>query len=102
MRDIELPPLATYRALATWTPRYSDFVIWAGWFRVWFGLVNNFDAKRNQVSLIFEGTPRLLFTLTEPEMKKNAYVFDTDFIRNNQRGRWYVQQCIDGNTIWYI
>ena len=102
MREVELPPLATYRALATWTPRYADFVVWAGWFRIWFGLVNDYDAKHNKVSMIFEGTPRLLFTLTEAEMKKSAYVFELDYIRSNQRGRWYIQQCIDGNTIWYI
>jgi hypothetical protein len=102
MREIELPPLATYKALATWKPRYADFVVWAGWFRVWFGLVNNFDPKSGKTSVIFEGTPRLLFTLTDAEIQKNAYVFDLDYIRNNKRGRWYVQQCVDGNTIWYI
>lgn len=102
MKSIELPPLAIYRALNAWKPRYGDFVIWAGWFRIWFGLVNNFDSKTDNVSVIFEGTPRLLFTLTEPEMKNNMYIFQTDYIRNNQRGRWYIQQTIDGNTIWYI
>jgi hypothetical protein len=101
-REVELPPLATYKALSVWTPRYSDFVVWAGWFRIWFGLVNDFDVKNNKLSIIFEGTPRLLFTLTESEMKKNSYVFDLDDIRNNKRGRWYVQQHADGNTIWYI
>jgi hypothetical protein len=102
MREIELPPLATFRALTTWMPRYSDYVTWVGWFRIWFGFVNNFDAKSNKVSIIFEGTPRLLLTLTEDEMKKNTYVFDTDFIRNNRRGSWHIQQKIDGNTIWYV
>ena len=99
---VDLPPLATYRALATWTPRFADFVIWAGWFRVWFGIVNDYDAKNNKVSIIFEGTPRLLFTMTEAEMKKNCYVFDIDSIHNNRRGSWYIQQTVDGNTIWHI
>jgi hypothetical protein len=99
---VELPPLATFRALDTWVPRYADFVIWAGWFRIWFGIVNDFDAKNGKVSIIFEGTPRLLFTMTESEMKKSSYVFDLDHIRRNRRGRWYIQQCVDGNTIWYI
>jgi hypothetical protein len=100
--NVELPPLAVYKALATWMPRYGDFVVWAGWFRVWFGLVNDFDAKNNKVSIIFEGTPRLLFTLTESEMKKNVFIFNCDDIRANKRGRWYIQQSLDGNAIWYI
>jgi len=102
MKEVTLPPLATYRALTTWTPRYSDFVVWAGWFRIWFGIVNNYDAKTGKVSIIFEGTPRLLFTLTEAEMKKNTFLFDLDDIRSSKRGRWYIQQTADGNTIWYI
>ena len=102
MQKIELPPLAVYRALSTWTPRYADFVVWAGWFRIWFGLVNDYDAKSGKVSIIFEGTPRLLFTLTESEMKKNVYVFDMADIHANKRGRWYIQQSVDGSTIWYI
>ena len=100
--NVELPPLATYKALSTWTPRYSDFVVWAGWFRIWFGLVNNFDPKDNKVSIIFEGTPRLLFTLTEAEMKANSYVFDLSYIHSNRRGRWYIQQSVNGNTVWHV
>jgi hypothetical protein len=102
MREVALPPLATYRALSTWAPRYGDFVVWAGWFRVWFGVVNNYDAKNGKISILFEGTPRLLFTMTESEMQKNAFVFDLNDIRNNKRGRWYIQQTVDGSTIWYI
>jgi hypothetical protein len=102
MKQIELPPLATYRALSAWAPRYGDFVIWAGWFRVWFGLVNDFDIKNNKVSIIFEGTPRLLFTMTDSEMQKNVFVFDLANIHSNKRGSWYVQQHTDSNAIWYI
>ena len=102
MREIEAPPLATYRALNSWTPKFADFVVWAGWFRVWFGLVNDFDARTGKVSVIFEGTPRLLFTLTESEMNKSAYTINLNDIHSCKRGRWYIQQHIDGNTIWYI
>jgi len=101
MREVA-PPLAIYKALANWTPRFADFIVWAGWFRMWFGLVNNFDARTGKVSIIFEGTPRLLFTLTEGEMNKNTFVFDCNDIRNNRRGRWYVQQSVDSSTTWYI
>lgn len=102
MREAEAPPLATYKALASWVPRFADLVVWSGWFHSWFGLVNNYDAKSGQISIIFEGTPRLLFTLAESEMLKNTFVLSVDDIRNCKRGRWYIQQIIDGNAIWYI
>jgi hypothetical protein len=101
-REVELPPLATYKAIATWTPRYADFVVWSGWFRTWFGTINNYDVKSGKLSIIFEGTPRLLFTMNEAEMQKGVYIFDLNDIRNNKRGRWYIQQHVDGNTVWYI
>jgi hypothetical protein len=102
MKEVTLPPLAVYRAIDQWNPRYSDFVVWIGWFRTWYGIVNNFDARTLQVTIIFEGTPRLLFTLVEDEMKDNTLLFDLADIRRSRKGRWCVQQCVDGNVIWYI
>jgi hypothetical protein len=102
MPNVTPPPLAVYKAITEWIPKYSDFVVWKKWFRTSYGVVSDFNATAGQVSIIFENTPRLLFTMTEQEMKAQTLVFDVNDVRNWKVGRWYAQQNGSGNVIWFI
>ena len=101
-QNVDLPPLASYKSTAVYNPRYADFIIWSGWFRTWYGLVNNFDSQTGVISVIFEGTPRLLVTLTEDEMINTTVLVRLSDIRNRKRGSWSIQQTINGQSIWYV
>jgi len=41
----DLPPLAQYRSISEYSPKYGDYIVWAGWFVKWCGIVTNFDAQ---------------------------------------------------------
>jgi len=96
------PSLASYRSLQDYNPRFADFVVRCGWFRTWVGVVNNFDPKTNVISIIFEGTPRLLFSMTEDEMRSSTYTVNLDSIRNSRKYSWHIQQVTDGQPVWYV
>jgi hypothetical protein len=99
---VETPLLACYKSLVVYTPKFADFVIWSGWIRTWYGVVNNYDAATDIISIIFEGSPKLLFTLTESEMRETTYYIKLSDIRNHKRGAWYIQQTIGNQSVWYI
>ncbi len=94
--------LAAFRAIGEYQPAVADFLIWAGLFRTWYGVVNAFDPSSNVVSCIFEGTPRLLFTLVEAEMEDCTRLIRLSDIRAQRKGRWYACQVKDSHSVWYI
>ncbi len=94
--------LASYKAISEYTPRFADFIIWSGLFRTWHGVVNAYDASEGVLSIIFETTPRMLFTQTEDEMRDNTYLIKLSDIRNRRKGMWYAQQVTNGQVIWYV
>lgn len=102
MSKMESPPLAKFKSIADYEPQFSDFVIRCTWFRSYFGVVNSFDKSEGVVSIILEGTPRLLFTLRADEMSNSELLFRLDDIRAQRKGSWSVCQQHHGQPIWYI
>ena len=102
MQKQQTTDLASYRSIADYVPRFADFVMRCGWFRSWVGVVNDYDAKSGVVSIIFEGTPRLLFTMNESEMANSTYTVKLDDIRAGRKYSWHIQQVTDGEAIWYV
>jgi len=103
MDDLLSQPLATYKAINTYKPTYADFVIRIGWFKTSYGVVNNFDKDSETLSIVLEGTPRLLFTMTGDEISKRVIEVKLYDIRNRRYGKWYVKQSVTkGGDIWYI
>lgn len=102
--DIDGPPLARYRQLITYVPEVGDFVVWAGWFRTWYGVVNSVDPDGESVTIIFEGLPSLLFTLTADEQPKNTHEIKTGKIKSARSGSWAVMKHEKNHnaTVWYI
>lgn len=92
--------LAHYRSIQEYVPRYSDIIIWARIFTYWFGVVNGIND--NELSIVFEGTPRLLLTMLPEEIESSTYLVKLSDIRAGKRGSWYAQQVNDGKAIWYI
>lgn len=102
MPETQPPPLAVYKSIAEYVPDYADFVIWAGWFRIWYGVVIGFEADNGQVAITFEGTPRLLFTMHSDEIRDSLYIFKLADIKKMKKGRWYIQKSHNGQNVWYI
>jgi hypothetical protein len=99
---MEAPPLAHYRLLVQYKPRIGDFIVWAGWFRTWFGMVAGIDGYNLQV--VFEGLPSLLLTLTPAEQQKNLHTISLAKITTARPGSYAVLQhdAEHNATIWYI
>ena len=57
MPKVEPPPLANFVSIADYVPQYGDYVVWCKWFTTWHGIVADFDVNKNEVDIIFEGTP---------------------------------------------
>ena len=104
MPDVELPPLAAYKSIKDYMPEYGDYVTWSRWFSTWHGVVSNYDVDANEVHIIFEGTPYLLFTLDHPSFDKYTYKKNLNKIRNSTRSSWAVlrHDAQHNATIWYI
>jgi len=101
-QKIEPQGLASYRSLQDYTPRFADFVMRCGWFRSWVGVVNDFDAATGVVSIVMEGTPKLLFTMHEDEQVDSTFKVKLNTIKNSKRNSWSVQQIVDGQPVWFI
>lgn len=99
---LELPPLASFRPLSKYQPAIGDFVIWAGFFRTWYGVVSLFDATH--LTIVFESLPILLFTLMPEEQNKNTKKITIDKVRSGISGSFTIMQhAADHNTIiWYV
>ena len=102
MTEMKTQPLAVYKSIADYVPAYSDFVIRAGWFRTWYGVVVDFDADNQTVAISFEGTPCLLFTMQSDEINDSLHVINLSDIKKMKKGRWYVQKSSGGQNVWYL
>ncbi len=100
----DLPPLAHYRPLRDWIPHYGDYVVWAGWFSVWHGVVTNYDEELREVAIIFAGLPYLLFTMNEDEQSASMRKLQLVTLRESKQGVFAIQQhdFTRNTTIWYI
>lgn len=100
----QLPPLAYHRPRALYNPLYGDFIIWSKWFTTWYGVVTNFDVNNKELSVIFEGLPILLFTMSDEDQAEETYTLKLTELKNAKNGKYSVLQR-DPQTreyIWYI
>jgi hypothetical protein len=97
-------PLAYHRPRSMYKPQYGDFIIWSKWFNTWYGVVKHFDVNTNELHVIFEGLPILLFTMSEEEQAKETYRIKLSDIKDAKNGKYSIlqndQQARD--SIWYI
>jgi hypothetical protein len=99
-----LPNLAIYKDLQDYVPQYGDFVMWAGWFTTWVGVVCNYDVRTEELAIIFSGVPFVLFTLSEDEQKQETRRVSIDKVKNSTKGVWAVNRYEpkENATVWYI
>ena len=104
MPNVELPPLAHYKPVGDYVPCFGDFAIWSGWFTTWHGVVSSFDQSSSVLTIIFGGTPKLLFTLTPEEQKVETSTVTLTQVRYGWRGSWaFLKHDRERNTnIWYV
>jgi hypothetical protein len=88
--------LARYRSITQWKPALSDFIIWHGWWRRWYGVING--VLEDRVSIITDGLPCLVFTLSEQERTSSTIMTPIAKIRSSRGGEWHVLQ----NNVWYF
>lgn len=95
--------IARYRPIVTYIPTIGDYIVWAGWFSTWHGLVVGFDRETEDVSIVFAGLPFLLFTMDPAEQKKETKVLKLAKIRSSANGTFATSQQTEGYTqVWYI
>jgi len=102
--QVELPPLANYISIVDYIPEYGDHVVWCKWFTTWHGVVTGFDVNKNEVDIIFEGSPFLLFTLDASKHEKYTHTMKLPKIKSSIRGSWAVlrHDTQRNDTIWYV
>jgi hypothetical protein len=88
--------LAKYKPLAQWSPKLGDFIIWHGWVRSWYGVVNSIYTK--EVGVIREGLPQLLFTMSEADQEDKTIKVKIAKIRSSRGGEY----CVLQDGIWHI
>jgi hypothetical protein len=107
-RRTENPPLVQYLQLNQWIPRVGDFLVWAGNFKTWYGVISSVDQHvsdgTTNISVIFESLPMLLFTLTEDEQKENTQIMRLSEITTARVGTFSVMQNDPKHRVplWYI
>jgi len=101
---VEAPPLARYLAMNKYTPEFGDFIIWAGWFKTWYGIVCNIDASGQAITVIWEALPMLLLTLTDEEQRANSQSLMLGDIITAKPGKFAVMKhdAQHNTPIWYI
>ena len=104
LRNAALPPLVQYRDLTEYSPAYGDFIIWTGFITTWCGVVTNYDKEEDKLSVIYNGVPFVLFTLTPEEQIQDTTIVNLGAIRNAPKGKYAIQQRDPATnvTVWYI
>jgi hypothetical protein len=102
--QVDLPPLAQYKSRKEYSPEYGDYVVWSGWITTWHGVVTNFDANAQELSLVWAGVPFLLFTMDEETQKRETKKLKLDDLRNAGNGKFAIQRLDKTHNvvIWYI
>jgi hypothetical protein len=89
--------LARYRPMTAWRPKIGDFIIWHGWLRNrWYGVINSI--LDNEVTVITEGLPCLLFTIAESEREQHLVRIPLYKIKSSRGGEYHIQQ----EGVWYF
>ena len=102
--NINMPPLAYHTSRQKYTPKYGDFIIWSKWFTTWYGVVSDYDLDKNEVSVIFEGLPVLLFMINNDEQYKLTYKIKLMDIRNAKSGKYAILQQDESTKegVWFV
>lgn len=89
--------LAHFRSFAKYRPKVGDFIIWHGWFRKrWYGVVSNING--DELLVIKENLPKLLFTLSPSEFKSNTIMVSLTNIQTSRGGEF----CVIQDGIYYV
>lgn len=101
-REIAPPPLVQYCDIHTYTPKYGDYVIWSKWFTTWHGVVIASDD--DNVSVIFGGLPRLLFTMDPANFEKNTFKIPLGDLRDSVPGKWAIMRHDEqsNSNVWFV
>ena len=104
MIEAEAPIIAHHRAISMWKPQLGDYITRSGWFRVSYGLVNSISRDGTHAEILFAGTPFLLLTLQDNEMKESSESIAISDIKNKRKASWAVLQHDTKSNccIWYI
>lgn len=97
--------LGAFKSIQEYTPEISDFLIWHGFLRSWYGVVNGYSPASKIISAVFEGSPRLLLTQSQEQIDKNTIEFQLGTIRTPSffKGAFYaLQRTKEGALVWYI
>lgn len=94
------PPLAMYKSLHEYQPKYGDYVVWSGWFSTWHGFVIGWSTE--EVRVVFAGVPYLLMTIDPDGYDRETRYLKLAEVRNSLRGKYAIQQHQDQNAIWFI
>jgi len=103
-RSDDLPPLAQYAQLNDYAPSYSDIIIWSGFWSTWVGVVTNYDARNDELYVIFSTIPYVLFTLTEAEQIGHTQKLSLARIKSSIKGTFAIQKhdFAKNTNIWYL
>jgi len=101
---VEAPPLARFLPITQYAPEVGDFIIWSGWFRTWYGVVGDISPDGQELSVIWEGLPFLLFTLTGSEQKESSQMVKLEQIVSCKPGNFSVMKhdAQHNTPIWYV
>jgi hypothetical protein len=94
--------LAKSLQIVNYRPKPGDFIIKFGWLTVRFGVVNGFIEETQEISVIFEGHPKILLGLTPAEMAQKTKLISLNDVRSNFFGKWAAMQQVGGEAIWYV
>ena len=99
-----LPPLAQYKSRDQYRPIYGDYFVWSRWFTTWHGLVLDYDAVTDTVSIVMAGVPYLLFTMNQTELEKETIKITLSKIKEAPNGKYAIQHHdqTQNAIIWYV
>ncbi len=97
-------PLAHYRDISDYIPRFGDYIVWSGWFVTWHGIVSDFDDKTGELVVIFSGNPFVLVTLTPEEQRQEVTRLPLTKLQGSSHGTFSVlQHDAERNVnIWFV
>lgn len=98
------PTLANYLSVAEYVPAIGDFIIWAGWFKTYYGIVAEVSPDGKKMQVIWESLPYLLLLLTEDEQREETKEMLLREITDSPTGHISVMKhdAKHNATIWYI
>jgi hypothetical protein len=97
-------PLANFTSLLDYKPRVGDVVYLSGWFSNQVGIVSGYDAKTDNLSIIYSTVPLVLLTFNQQEQSKRTETRQLGDIKNAAKGKYafYQHNPELNTTVWYV